>query len=280
MIAIPQPTSKPARHGAEFLARIQEDDAREAVEYNNYVTNTGIPMIETALADYGSGSGKRVLVFDSPELPIRQFFADWVGPDGSVHLARNPLRTQQPDDSRVEAAIATTDRSNVHLASFDALEPRTYDVVYAHRTQYWTPLEDDKRADLVKLAARTLTPGGLLMMSELDFVTWAYSPPAPALERLETHVMEQFQYDFRAGVLIPQRFAELGVKVTLQTLVTNAPADGWLARNTLSRAAAFAAIGKLPVEEVAALTEQAKLEYSDPTRFVIEPMLLLGHGIV
>jgi len=157
-------------------------------------------------ADVGAGTGSTA-----------QLLAASVGAQGHVLAVDTDTRFLEP----LADTTLSVRRQDI---TAQPLEPGRFDLVHARLLLEHLPLRDD----VLRTLAAALTPGGWLLIEDLDWVTAiVIDPPAPVHERVATAcrtVLEAHGYDPTFGRRLPRALRAAGL-TDVGTFATSAQVD-------------------------------------------------------
>jgi ubiquinone/menaquinone biosynthesis C-methylase UbiE len=152
------------------------------------------PSSRRLLEQIGDGRGARAVDIGCGVMGWLRVLSEWVGPDGQV------VGTDI-DDAMLAVAnefVAEESLGNVKLVKDDlfatCLEPASFDLVHARYEI--TPL--GRGPEQMTTYLQLVRPGGTVVLEDPDVASWHFNPPAPALEKLITLIVEAFR---RTGVI-------------------------------------------------------------------------------
>ncbi|MDX6485154.1 MAG: hypothetical protein QOF43_307 [Gaiellaceae bacterium] len=148
------------------------------------------------------------------------------------------------------------------------LQPASFDLVHARFLLAPLGRWDEQLASYVRL----LAPGGTLVLEDPDSGSWHFNPPAPASDRLISHILDAFQAgggDLDAGRALPSLLRGFGIEPTIAAhVVALRPGHPYL-RLPLEFAASLRpllveAVGE---HDLDALLEETAAELAEPHRW-------------
>jgi len=151
------------------------------------------PSGRRLLGEIGDGRGARAVDIGCGVVGWLRVLSEWVGPDGQV------VGTDI-DDAMLAVAnefVAEERLGNVQLVKDDlfasCLEPASFDLVHARYEI--TPL--GRGPEQMTTYLQLVRPAGTVVLEDPDVASWHFNPPAPALQKLITLIVEAFR---RTGV--------------------------------------------------------------------------------
>lgn len=180
------------------------------------------PSGRRLLEEIGDGRGARALDVGCGALGWLRVLSEWVGAEGRV------TGTDIDDAMLAAAARFLTDEGlgNVDLVKDDVfaseLEPDSFDLVHARYEI--TPLgrEQEQMETYLRLARL----GGTIVLEDPDTGSWHFNPPASALERLITLIVEAFRIrggDWESGRRHLHLLREFGIDGRVRAEVVALP---------------------------------------------------------
>jgi SAM-dependent methyltransferase len=148
------------------------------------------------------------------------------------------------------------------------LPPAQFDLVHARFLLAPLGRWDEQLASYVRL----LSPGGVLVLEEPDAGSWHFNPPAPASDRLISHILDAFVAaggEFDAGRALPSLLRNFGIEPTLSAeVVALGPGHPYLAL-PLEFAASLRPklIQRLGEAALDSLLAETAAELADPQRW-------------
>jgi SAM-dependent methyltransferase len=226
------------------------------------------PSGRRLLEEIGGGRGARALDVGCGVIGWLRILSEWVGPDGEV--------TGTDVD---EAMLAAADRfatesglRNVGLVEDDLfaseLEPDSFDLVHA-RFEI-CPL--GRAHEQMETYLRLARPHGIIVLEDPDTGSWHFNPPAPALERLITLIVEAFRLsggNLGAGREHLRLFQEFGLEGNLRAEVLALPPGHPYLRLPLQFATALEErlLSLVSADELEQLRASGEAELQEPGRW-------------
>ena len=226
------------------------------------------PSGQRLLEEIGDGRGARAVDIGCGVLGWLRVLSEWVGPDGQV------VGTDI-DDAMLASAdefVAEQRLGNVKLVKDDlfatSLERDSFDLVHARYEI--TPLGrgPDQIATYLQLVRR----GGTVVLEDPDVASWHFNPPAPALEKLITLIVEAFRRtggDWDAGRKHLDLFRSFGIEANVRAVVFALPPGHPYLRLPLQFATALEArlVSLVGARELERLRNDAAVELKQPGRW-------------
>src|SRR4029453_13574652 len=176
------------------------------------------PTGRRLLGEIGDGRGARAVDIGCGGVGLVRVASEWVGPDGQV------VGTDIDDAMLAVASefVAEESLGNVKLVKDDlfatSLEPASFDLVHARYEI--TPLGRGPKQMTTYL--QLVRPGGTVVLEDPDVASWPFNPPAPALEKRITLIVEAFRRtggDWDAGRKHLDLFESFGIKANVKAEV-------------------------------------------------------------
>jgi ubiquinone/menaquinone biosynthesis C-methylase UbiE len=226
------------------------------------------PTGRRVLGEIGDGRGARAVDIGCGVVGWLRVLSEWVGPDGQV------VGTDI-DNAMLACAnefVAEESLENVQLVKDDlfatSLEPASFDLVHARYEI--TPL--GRASEQMTTYLQLLRPGGTVVLEDPDVASWHFNPPAAALEKLITLIVEAFRRtggDWDAGRKHLDLFESFGIKPNVRAEVFALPPGHPYLRLPLQFATALQARLVLLVGagELERLRNDADVELKEPGRW-------------
>jgi SAM-dependent methyltransferase len=226
------------------------------------------PSGRRLLAEIGDGRGARAVDIGCGVVGWLRVLSEWVGPDGQV------VGTDI-DDAMLAVAnefVAEERLGNVQLVKDDlfasCLEPASFDLVHARYEI--TPL--GRGPEQMTTYLQLVRPAGTVVLEDPDVASWHFNPPAPALQKLITLIVEAFRRtggDWDAGRKHLDLFDSFGIKANLRAEVCALPPGHPYLRLPLQFTTALEArlIPLVGAGELERLRNDAEVELNEPGRW-------------
>ena len=239
------------------------------------------PAGRRLLDGLGSGRGMRVVDLGCGCLGWLRLLSEWVGPDGEV-------TGTDVSPSLLEAAqefVRSEGLANVRLVQDDLfaseLPARSFDLVHA-RFQI-APL--GRAAEQLAVYRRLTAPGGRVVVEDPDSASWHYNPPAPAAERLIELILAAFRDaggDFDAGRYEAELMRDASLVSDVRAEVLALPPGHAYLHLPLQFSVSLEPrmLARIPLEELAALREDARVELVAPNRWGTTFTLIQSTAVV
>ena len=210
-------------------------------------------------------------------VPSTSDAAWWVGcacsASGLDLMARSLGRTSTmpcspPPTSLWPRRVSKTSRSWKDNLFATSLEPASFDLVHARYEI--TPL--GRGPEQMTTYLQLVRPGGTVVLEDPDVASWHFNPPAPALEKLITLIVEAFRRtggDWDAGRKHLDLFGIFGIEANVRAeLFALAPGDPYL-RLPLQFATALEGrlLSLMGAGELERLRNDAEVELNEPGRW-------------
>jgi SAM-dependent methyltransferase len=226
------------------------------------------PAGRRLLEELGDGRGYRAVDVGCGVMGWLRLLSEWVGPAGEV------LGTDIDDAMLAEAKQFVADQGlgSVTLAKDDlfatSLEPESFDLVHARYEI--TPL--GRGHEQLETYIRLVRPGGTVVLEDPDVASWHFNPPAPALEKLITLIVEAFRRtggDWDAGRTHLDLFRSLGIDAKVRAEVFALPPGHPYLRLPLQFATALEArlLSLVAPADLERLRGDAEAELTEPGRW-------------
>lgn len=226
------------------------------------------PAGRRLLEEIGDPRGRRVVDIGCGVLGWLRLLSHWVGPDGEV------VGTDIDDAMLAEARrfVADEGLGNVTLVKDDLfatrLEPESFDLVHARYEI--TPL--GRGPEQLATYLRLVRPGGAVVLEDPDVASWHFNPPAPALERLITLIVEAFRRtggNWDAGRTHLDLFRGAGIEASVRAEIFALPSGHPYLRLPLQFAAALEArlLSLVEPGDLERLRHDAEVELKEPGRW-------------
>ena len=173
------------------------------------------PSGRRLLGEIGDGRGARAVDIGCGVVGWLRVLSEWVGPDGQV------VGTDI-DDAMLAVGnefVAEESLGNVTLVKDNlfatSLEPASFDLVHARYEI--TPL--GRGPEQMTTYLQLVRPGGTAVLEDPDVASWHFNPPAPALEKLITLIVEAFRRtggDWDAGRKHLGLFGTFGIEANVR----------------------------------------------------------------
>ena len=218
--------------------------------------------------EIGDGRGARAVDIGCGVLGWLRVLSEWVGADG--HVVGTDV-----DDAMLAVAsefVAEESLGNVKLVKDDlfatSLDPASFDLVHARYEI--TPL--GRGPEQMSTYLQLVRPGGTVVLEDPDVASWHFNPPAPALEKLITLIVEAFRRtggDWDAGRKHLALFESFGIKANVRAEVFALPPGHPYLRLPLQFATALQArlVSLVGAEELERLSKDANVELKEPGRW-------------
>jgi SAM-dependent methyltransferase len=227
------------------------------------------PSGRRLLEQIGDGRGARAVDIGCGVVGWLRVLSEWVGPDGQV------VGTDIDDAMLANANefVAEESLGNVTLVKDDLfatnLEPASFDVVHARYEI--TPL--GRGPEQMTTYLQLVRPGGgTVVLEDPDVASWHFNPPAPALEKLITLIVEAFRRtggDWDAGRNHLDLFGSFGIEANVRAEVFALPPGHPYLRLPLQFATALEArlLSLVGAGELERLRNDAEVELNEPGRW-------------
>lgn len=220
------------------------------------------PAGRRLLDEVGAGAGGRALDVGCGALGWLRLLSEWVGPEGEVvgtdidEAMLSAARTISSAEALHNVELLRDDLFATHLA------PDSFDLVHA---RFMAVL--GRAPDQMDTYLRWVRPGGIVVLEDVDPVSWHFIPSAPALDQLIRLVIQAFH---KRGVGDPSRiqlemFRNAGIEVHARAEVLALAPGHPYQRLPLQFAAALEAPLKSMAgeDELERLREEAERELED-----------------
>ena len=180
------------------------------------------PAGRRLLDEFGDDRGGRAVDIGCGVLGWLRLLSEWVGPNGEV------VGTDIDDAMLAEAKqfVADAGLGNVTLVKDDlfatTLQPESFNLVHARYEI--TPL--GRGPEQLAMYLRLVRPGGTVVLEDPDVASWHFNPPAPALERLITLIVEAFRRtggNWDAGRTHLNLFRSAGIEANVRAEILALP---------------------------------------------------------
>jgi SAM-dependent methyltransferase len=226
------------------------------------------PTGRRLLGEIGDGHGARAIDIGCGVVGWLRVLSEWVGADGQV------VGTDVDDAMLAVASefVAEEGLGNVKLVKDDlfatSLEPASFDLVHARYEI--TPL--GRRPEQMTTYLQLVRPGGTVVLEDPDVASWHFNPPAPALEKLITLIVETFRRtggDWDAGRKHLDLFDSFGIQANVRAEVFALPPGHPYLRLPLQFATALEArlLSLAGAGELERLRNAADVELKEPGRW-------------
>jgi ubiquinone/menaquinone biosynthesis C-methylase UbiE len=223
------------------------------------------PAGRRLLEEIGDGHGARAVDIGCGVMGWLRLLSEWVGPDGEV------VGTDFDDAMLAEAKQFVTDEGlgNVVLLKDDLfasdLEPASFDLVHARYEI--TPL--GRAAEQMTTYLGLVRPGGTVVVEDPDVASWHFNPPASALEKLISLIVEAFERtggDWDAGRKHLDLFRSFGIEANVRAEMFARPPGHPYLRLPLQFATALEArlLQLVAAGELERLRKDAEIELQEP----------------
>jgi SAM-dependent methyltransferase len=226
------------------------------------------PTGRRLLGEIGDGHGARAIDIGCGVVGWLRVLSEWVGADGQV------VGTDVDDAMLAVASefVAEEGLGNVKLVKDDlfatSLEPASFDLVHARYEI--TPL--GRGPEQMTTYLQLVRPGGTVVLEDPDVASWHFNPPAPALEKLITLIVETFRRtggDWDAGRKHLDLFDSFGIQANVRAEVFALPPGHPYLRLPLQFATALEArlLSLAGAGELERLRTAADVELKEPGRW-------------
>jgi SAM-dependent methyltransferase len=226
------------------------------------------PTGRRLLGEIGDGRGARAVDIGCGVVGWLRLLSEWVGPDGQV------VGTDVDDAMLTVASefVAEEGLGNVKLVKDDlfatSLEAASFDLV--HSRYEITPL--GRGPEQMTTYLQLVRPGGTVVLEDPDVSSWHFNPPAPALEKLITLIVETFRRtggDWNAGRKHLDLFRSVGIDAEVRAEVFALPPGHPYLRLPLQFATALEArlLSLAGAGELERLRNAAEVELKEPGRW-------------
>ena len=226
------------------------------------------PTGRRLLGEIGDGRGARAVDIGCGVVGWLRLLSEWVGPDGQV------VGTDVDDAMLTVASefVAEEGLGNVKLVKDDlfatSLEAASFDLVHARYEI--TPL--GRGPEQMTTYLQLVRPGGTVVLEDPDVSSWHFNPPAPALEKLITLIVETFRRtggDWDAGRKHLDLFRSVGIDAEVRAEVFALPPGHPYLRLPLQFATALEArlLSLAGAGELERLRNAAEVELKEPGRW-------------
>jgi SAM-dependent methyltransferase len=226
------------------------------------------PAGRRLLDEFGDDRGGRAVDIGCGVLGWLRLLSEWVGPNGEV------VGTDIDDAMLAEAKqfVADAGLGNITLVKDDlfatTLQPESFNLVHARYEI--TPL--GRGPEQLATYLRLVRPGGTVVLEDPDVASWHFNPPAPALERLITLIVEAFRRtggNWDAGRTHLNLFRSAGIEASVRAEILALPPGHPYLRLPLQFATALESrlLSLVEPDVLERLRNDAEVELKEPGRW-------------